>query len=138
MSDTTKLPGTLIEAVREQRAILFLGAGASMEARSSGGMQAPNGKKLASLLIERFFPDKLKGVDDLINVAEMAISRHSASIVYEYLKELLAPFLPAEAHRSIPLYRWRAIATTNYDLLVEKAYEQENNRLQDLARFVKD
>jgi hypothetical protein len=58
--------------------------------------------------------------------------------VLEYLKALLDRFAPSQAHLLIPRFRWRGIATTNYDLLVEAAYDSEKNRLQTLVRFVKD
>jgi hypothetical protein len=59
MTNVEKLPRTLVEAVREQRAVLFLGAGASMEAKSPSGQRPPNGKQLTALLVKRFFGESL-------------------------------------------------------------------------------
>ena len=39
---------------------------------------------------------------------------------------------------SYPHLRWRAIITTNFDVLVERAYDQKRNSLQNLVKSVKD
>src|ERR1039458_4235879 len=41
------------------------------------------------------------------------------------------PFEPADFHLFIPQFRWRAIATTNFDLIVERAYASASTRLQN-------
>ncbi|MAW82533.1 MAG: hypothetical protein CMI63_20045 [Parvularcula sp.] len=51
---------------------------------------------------------------------------------------MFEPLIPSDAHKEIPRFRWRAIATTNYDLLIEKAYSECSDRLQTLVSFVKD
>ena len=47
-------------------------------------------------------------------------------------------FKPAPFHELLPTFRWRAIATTNYDLIVERAYERVGDRLQALVPFIKN
>jgi cold shock CspA family protein len=49
------LPATLIAAIQEQRAILFLGSGASRGAVHPKGEQIPLGGKLRDILCEKYF-----------------------------------------------------------------------------------
>jgi hypothetical protein len=117
--------------MEQQRVILFLGAGASMEAG------APSSEKLSAALAERFFGSAMNGYD-LMSVAEMALRAHGNGVVFEHLLTLLAGFEPSDAHRLLPTFRWRGVATTNYDLLVERAYAATPSRLQNLVTFVRD
>jgi hypothetical protein len=49
-----EIPHALKEAIREGRAVLFLGAGASMGAKSNNGSSPPNGLQLTKILSDRF------------------------------------------------------------------------------------
>lgn len=131
------LPPALIESVRAQRAILFLGAGASRDASPINGRLPPLGGELKKLLAEKFFGRDMADYD-LMSVAEMAIASHGNSVVYEFIKEALDPFHPSDGHKLIASFRWRMLATTNYDLLIERAYDSVSNRAQQLVKFVKD
>jgi hypothetical protein len=55
-----------------------------------------------------------------------------------YIHDLLIPYEPADFHLLIPQFRWRGIATTNFDLIVERAYSKAASRLQTLVKTVKD
>jgi len=132
------IPASLIEAIKSTRAIPFLGAGASKEAQDTDGNRPPNGDQLRDALALKFFGHAIPN-RDLMTVAEMAIkSSHGQSIVFEEIRKIFSPFHAGDAHRSLPEFRWRAIATTNYDLLIEQAYSDSADRRQDLVRFVKD
>src|SRR5690606_34450401 len=48
------------------------------------------------------------------------------------------PIEPAPFHYVIPKFRWKAIVTTNYDRVVEKAYESSPERLQDPIPVVRN
>lgn len=132
-----QLPATLLESVRAQRVVLFLGAGASLECKDSSGQRPPTGEGLRDLLTLKFL-GRLLPKHDLMSAAELCIDAHSQSIVFEYIKDIFNKFDPSPAHKKIPLFPWRAIATTNYDLLVERAYSSNNQSVQDLIRFVKN
>jgi hypothetical protein len=132
------LPPALIEAVRAQRAILFLGAGASKECRNKKGNDPPTGRELRDLIALKFFGQKADD-HDLMSVAEMAIASHGQSVVFEYIRSILDPFEPSEGHRLMSSIRWRMIATTNYDLLVERGYQDKSSlKLQTPVPFVSD
>lgn len=55
-----------------------------------------------------------------------------------YIRELFDQFDPADFHLLIPKFRWRALVTTNFDLIIERAYERVPDRLQNIVRSVKD
>ncbi|SFM30704.1 SIR2 family NAD-dependent protein deacylase [Methylobacterium pseudosasicola] len=128
---TVAIPATLVESMKQQRVILFLGAGASMEAG------APSGEALRADLAKKFLGSEMDGYD-LMSVAEMAIKAHGNGVVFEHVRGLLAGYEPSEAHKLLPTFRWRTIATTNYDLLVERAYAATPAKLQVPVTFVRD
>lgn len=126
-----KIPATLVESMKQQRVILFLGAGASMEAG------APSGDALRADVAKRFLGSEMAGYD-LMSVAEMALRAHGNGVVFEHIRTALESIEPSEAHKLLPTFRWRSIATTNYDLLLERAYAATPNRLQNPVTFVRD
>jgi hypothetical protein len=133
-----EIPSPLADSVRNKRAILFLGAGASKEAKNATGQTPPDADQLRDILAERFFGQPMK-TRDVMAVAEMAIASSSGTgLVYNAVRQAFEGFQPSKAHKLISAFNWRAIATTNYDLLVEKAYSASPQRLQTLVPFVKD
>ena len=137
MTESISLPATLTESMQNQRVILFLGAGASMESVNKEGERPPSTDDLRQLLGQRFFGQPMDDYD-LTFLSEMAIQAHGQALVFEYIREILTPFPPSSAHFLIPSFRWRALATTNYDTLVDDAYARTTDRLQTLVPFVKD
>ena len=115
----------------------FLGAGASHHAKHPKGDQIPEGDRLRDLICDKFLAGKLKQ-KPLNAVAAMAASEAGLSAFQKYIQDLFMPFEPADFHLLITQFRWRAIATTNFDLIVERAYAREPTRLQNLVKTVKD
>jgi len=133
-----EIPAALIEAVKNSRVIPFLGAGASKEATNSNGNRPPDANQLRDILAQRFFGKPIPN-RDLMTVAEMAIRNGAGqSLVFEEVRKVLTSFQSDGAHRALAEYCWRMIATTNYDLLIEDAYNDVKSRLQNLVKFVKD
>jgi hypothetical protein len=112
---------TLIDAIKEQRAVLFLGAGASQYAKHPKGDQIPQGDRLRDLICDKFLGGSLK-LRPLNAVAAMAANEAGLAAFQKYIHDLFMPFEPVDFHLLIPRFRWRAIATTNFDLIVEKTY----------------
>ena len=131
------IPPALIDAIKEQRAVLFLGAGASQNAKHPRGDKIPQGDHLRDLICDKFLGGGLKE-KSLTVVASMAASEAGLSAFQEYIHELFQPFEPADFHLLIPKFRWRAIATTNFDLIIERTYENAQTPLQRLVKIVKD
>ena len=132
-----ELPAPLIEQMRTGRVVLFLGAGASLEAKADDGSKPPTAPKLAQILAEKFLGEDVKGVD-LMQVAEMAQRAAGKNNVSAFLRNFFRAFKPSPAHLLLPQFQWQAIATTNYDVLVEDAYGKAQQPIQNLVTFVKD
>lgn len=134
----SELPHTLIEAVKDGRAVVVLGAGASMECLNSAGQRPPSGEQLRDLLAKKFL-GREKETRDLAMVAEMAISSGVGEpLVFEEVSKLLSGFSPSKAHISLADFRWRGLATTNYDQIIESAYSANSVAKQTCIPFVKD
>src|SRR5437667_11367242 len=116
------LPTDLIHQVRQGRAVLFLGAGAARKAKDRNGKEPPLGYELRDSIAERFLTDKYTS-EALTWVAELAISASSLFQVQDFIADQFRDLTPADFHRLIPTFRWRGIATTNYDRVVETVYE---------------
>ena len=129
------IPDYLVSLIREGKAVLFLGAGASREAKDTAGKGAPDGQDLARLLATKFLGGK-HSKDGLAMISEYAISESSLPEVQGYVKEIFDPLQPTSAHHKIATFRWFGIATTNYDLLVERAYAAEASAAQKPAVFI--
>lgn len=117
--------------------ILLLGSGASLGSLDGQKRKMPNTRQLASDIAEKFLNESFKN-RDIMRVSELALSQAGKNQFNQWLRDYFEPFEPTNAHLLIPKFRWRLIATTNYDLLVEKAYQRTNDALQSLVPRVKD
>lgn len=133
-----EIPNFLLEQIRGGKVVLFLGAGASLGSflPSDSSRQIPNAKQLKDYLCDTYLGGQEKD-KSLSVVAEYAISEADLFSVQNSIREILQPFEPAEFHKKISQFRWKALVTTNYDLIIEKAYIQSSNRLQNLLTVVK-
>lgn len=127
----------LIEAVLDQRVALFLGAGASREAKDARGNEIPTGPQLAAQIAERFLDGQFKDSDFRI-VYEFACSHRGGRIVQQFIHDVLREYEPAPHHMLLPTFGWVAIFTTNYDLIVERAYDRQKNRVQTVKSLATD
>ena len=131
------LPRALVETIREQRAVLFLGAGASRDADHPNHESIPQGDDLRDLICDKFLTEQLKQ-RPLHAVAALAASEAGLVVFQSFIRELLLPFRPAPFHLLIPTFHWRAIVTTNFDLILERAYKGASRPLQHLVKTIKD
>src|SRR4051812_8729715 len=133
-----QIPFLLSEVVKNGRAILFVGAGASKECRNSRGDTPPNSEQLRDIISTKYL-GKLMPTRSLMSVAEMAIENGAGhNLVFETVNTAFTDFNTSDAHRLVSDFNWRAIATTNYDLFLEDAYSNPQRRRQALIPFVKD
>ena len=141
MTDKTEkraLPHILLEAVKERRAVLIFGAGASKECKDSAGETPPNGEQMRDKLSEKFFGHVNKQ-RDLQTVSEMAIKNgYGEPLVFDEVAKMITGFKTSAAHFSLTKFNWRGLATTNYDTFVEEAYSKTDDPKQTCVRFVKD
>jgi len=89
------------------------------------------------MISEKFLGGKF-GDLPLNQISEYAISESDLSSVQIFIKQLFQSFDPTPAHRLLPKFMWAGMATTNYDLLVEVAYEQSARSLQALKSFIEN
>jgi len=115
------LPSALIEEIRRGRVVLLLGSGASLGAKDATGREPPDGCQLRQLLADRFLGGQHKDAT-LSWVAELAISETDLFTVQDFIAEILCNMRPAPYHNSLASFKWRGIASTNYDLIMEAAY----------------
>jgi len=137
MSTPELLTPALLQTIQRGDAILFLGAGASIGALGSKGEKPPSGDRLRDLLSDKFLGGALKD-KPLSQVAEFAKNEADLTAVQEEIKKIFSPLQPAAFHELIPLFRWFAIVTTNFDLVMERAYDRCKERQQTLAPIFRD
>lgn len=117
---------TIFKKIKESNTILFLGAGASV------------GEKvyLSKQLIEYYEATIHKSINeqditkfiDILSANESFNRNHFDKFVVDVLRKL--PL--TEAHKVLATIPWREIITTNYDLLVEQAYDEIGKTSQKL------
>lgn len=132
-----KLPGPIRKAIESGDAILFLGSGASYDALIAGTKTRIYADILRDKLSDEFLGGSHKK-DNLMTVADYSRAESSLAKVQKFIYETFKDLSPAEFHEKIPTFRWRAIVSTNYDLVVERAYENCKNPLQKIATITKD
>jgi tetratricopeptide (TPR) repeat protein/cold shock CspA family protein len=128
------LPPVLTDVVLRGEAILFLGAGASIGAKHPTGQTIPKGNELRDALSEKYLGGAMKD-RPLATVAQLCENESSRNDVQQQIRDIFVQFEPAPFHLKIPNFRWHSIITTNYDLIIDKAYEQTTESLQSLVPF---
>jgi len=135
-----EIPHQLIQQIKEGNVILFLGAGASYGAKNSKGDLIPGGEALSIMLANKYLGDSLAENEkkSLAYISELCISESSQYEVEKYISDLFVEFEPEPFHLMIPTFPWKAIFTTNYDLIIEKAYKRIASALQELKPLSKN
>jgi tetratricopeptide (TPR) repeat protein len=131
------LDPNLVEEIRGGRAVLFLGAGASLGASDGQGHDIPGTEALGKSISKAFLGDGITDLD-FVQICDYAATAKSGRELQRYIHDTLNPFQPTHFHRKVPTFHWAGMATTNFDLIVERAYEEEPARLQRLRPLVRD
>ncbi|MEX0827601.1 MAG: SIR2 family protein, partial [Haliea sp.] len=132
-----KLTPWLLKAIQNGEAIMFLGAGSTIGARRQDGKSPSNASQLRDLLSDTFLGGKRKEWP-LDRVADYAKNISNLGAVQSFIREQFEDLKPAPFHYLIPKFRWFAIVTTNYDLVLERTYEKAAHKLQNLAPIIRD
>ncbi|SHH08209.1 SIR2 family NAD-dependent protein deacylase [Pollutimonas bauzanensis] len=132
-----KIPGPIKTAIESGNAILFLGAGASFDALVEGKETRIYATTLRDMLADKFLGGAHKN-KNLLTVADYARNEASLAKVQSFVRDTFLPLSPAPFHLKIPKFRWKAIVTTNYDLIIERAYTESSDALQTLSPVTKD
>lgn len=131
------LPPYLVSEIENGNVVLLLGAGASREAKNPKGKGPPMARELAKLLAHKFLNDSYENMP-LGQVANLAVSEATLAPVQEYVADTLRGLMPTPSHHILTTFRWRAIATTNYDTLVEDAYAANKDAPQKVVPLLDD
>lgn len=132
-----EIPPAILAAIREGRAILFLGAAASYDAILSGKPTKITADEVKSRLSVEFLGGKYKE-RSLQTVADFARNEASLRDVQKLIHSMFVDLVPNAFHLLVPKFRWKAIVTTNYDLIVERAYQSVESPLQDIFPVTRD
>src|SRR5260370_24727340 len=111
------MPITTLELARliaPARCNVLLGAGASIP---SGGM---SGRQLAKRLAHDLTESASGNLDEVTSILCM---KHGRAAVIAALRRSLNSLLPTGGLLALPTFPWVAIYTTNYDRVVELAYQ---------------
>jgi tetratricopeptide (TPR) repeat protein len=130
-----EIPPILKSNILSGNVVLLLGAGASVEAKDTRGRAAPSSKQLTTLIVDKFLSPAFSQYS-LSQVAEIAISESDLVTFQEFIREVFEPFEPTEAHDILCSFKWHGLATTNFDRLVEKAYDRHPTRAQNIRPFI--
>jgi len=126
-----EIPQILIDSIKHKNVVLFLGSGFAYNAIHPDNKQAPLGNQLAEMIADKFLDGKFKN-SSLTYVSDLAISETSLFEVQKYISEIFDKYSPNENHKIYTTLPWKAIFTTNYDLILERAYtENKRNNAQD-------
>lgn len=114
---------SLFDKIYQGNSILFLGAGASV---------GENGKKYLSKEIIQYYEDYLgyslneNSITKFVDIlsADPAFNRNHFDSEVE---KMLQKYELTDAHKTMASIRWREIITTNFDLLVEQAFDEIKN-----------
>jgi len=129
------LPPHLVSEVENGNVVLMLGAGASLGARNAKGEGPPGAKTLAQMIARKFLNDDY-AVLPLNQVSEYAINETDLFTVQAYIASIFDGLNPTDAHTRLTTFRWRGLATTNYDTVVEEAYQRTRLPAQKLVPFI--
>jgi tetratricopeptide (TPR) repeat protein len=127
----------LIDEVKDGRVVLFLGAGASVGAKDGKGHPIPGTKELRKAVRDRFLNESYSNLD-FVQTCDYAGTAKSGRELQKFIHDTLEPFEPATFHKRIPSFHWAGLATTNFDLIIERAYRESPQRLQELRPMVRD
>lgn len=109
---SVKLSHTLVEAVKERRAVLVFGAEASKECKNDLGETPPNGDQMRDKLAKKFL-GTTNETRNLMTVAQMAIPNSVGQPqVFEEIAKMVNGFNSSTAHRSIAGFSWRGMPPT--------------------------
>lgn len=130
------LPVEVLDAVRQDRCVLFLGNRASVEAAELAGGTCPEQRELARLLGWKKPPPvagKKGGVPSVEEGAAAYERAHGRAALLALLQERLGGGEPSEAHRAA-VRRFPLVFTTNYDDRIERAAAEAGLPVDTLGR----
>jgi len=127
---------SLKKALIEGNCVLFLGSGASRSCTFADGSALPLGNDLAALVYQYFYPSEVHEGETLQQVCSYVSTTHGSNALHSYFYELFKDIKPSQGLKDLSKIKWHNIYTTNIDRAIEKAYEVEPERAQELKVIV--
>ncbi len=122
---------TAIKHVLDGNALLFLGSGFSAGANPVEGSKFLTGKELALHL------SRLAGLNPPTDELNFAAQRYRKAVsdhkLVQTLQGLFTAAQVSESHRKIADLPWKAIYTTNYDDVLERAYAERKRTIASIT-----
>lgn len=132
------IPQVLIDNIKNKNVVLFLGSGFAYNANHPENKRAPLGNHLANIIADKFLNGEYKN-SSLTYVSDLAISETSLFEVQNFIFEIFSKYSPNEKHKLYTTLPWKAIFTTNYDLILERAFDANKNKsVQELVRVYRN
>lgn len=115
----------ILNKLKEGKVVLFLGAGCSFNA---GG---PSGEQLDSMIKQQFSKIQ-QNLENLLDICQDVIETppYDQQQLEDFVASKLDMLKPSQSHLDLPKYDWTALFTTNYDNLIELAYQLAPSRLK--------
>jgi hypothetical protein len=123
------VPLGLRNALESGECVLFVGAGIGANVRDLAGHPGPDGEELARELASAF-EINVDGNYELSQIAEIVVLRNGRTELETFLKKRLSGLEPDAILQWLFSIRWKAIFTTNYDAVIERAYELNSKTVQ--------
>ena len=132
MTDKVDIPKHILRDVGLGQCTLFLGAGASKASK------APSGNDFGTLITKRFLGDSDWNLSLETAASLVSASQRNRTEVERFVYNRLSRLRPSPSHKKIPWFYWRALITTNYDQLIEEAYDEETRAAQRLKPILRE
>ncbi|MFX1255984.1 MAG: SIR2 family protein [Promethearchaeota archaeon] len=119
----------ILEIINQGKMILFLGSGSTRMCKKQDGTPGLTGSELSLEILKELNRGKNPQLKvSLAKAAEFYVtSKPSARIgLDELIQGRLAGLQPTLGHFFITLFPWKAIITTNYNMVIEEAYKIAN------------
>lgn len=120
-----QIPFPLRQALQDGTCVLFIGAGLGHYMKDEGGGPIPDASQLARILADKF---RVPVEDTNVNLAKVSqyieVKHGGRRELTAYISQVLAQAEPDESIMWIPSIKWKAIFTTNYDNVIQKAYDR--------------
>mgnify|MGYP005760307565 CR=1 FL=1 len=113
------IPESLITRILQKKCILFLGAGATKE---SGGAL---GRELGKYIYNQIGDIGIDFKENLGRYTQLLVNKGYRDEIERLVRQRFSSLQPSSHFCNIAYIPWKAIYTTNYDDLVEKAYSKQ-------------
>lgn len=112
-------------------ALLFVGSGFSLGAKSVNDENFPTGKVLAKSLYEK--AGGKTDVDDLAKASSAFLKKKSPAELVELLENIFTSKTITKEQERIAEIPWRIIFTTNYDDIIENAFNKNSINIKSIT-----